>query len=329
MKVSIIVPVYNTEKYLGKCLDSLLNQTLEEIEIIVVNDGSTDDSQKVIDEFSNRFPQKIKPYSKANGGLSDARNFGIERASGEFIGFVDSDDFVDEKMFGELYNLAVKHAAEISICDLEKVDETGRSFRELPQSPQLPEKIILKEDFRIFGEMSCFACNKIFKKELFDNQKFMKGIHFEDIELIPKLILASNIIAKINRPFYKYFERRDSITKSHTEKGLDMFVAVGNVKKAFEQSRYSGFSEELVRFLILQGFYSFMAYVAYVKENSLKKKMIDELKMKLKEWKINKHKILRYKRFNKNYLLSLPVKKRIFYLLFLINENLIFNIRIK
>jgi len=326
MKLSVIVPVYNTGKYLEKCLDSLLAQTLEDIEIIIVNDGSGDDSQIIIDKYSRQDP-RIRSYSKQNGGLSDARNFGIERAGGEFLAFVDSDDFVDRNMFEEMYNLAVKHGAEIAICDLEKVDEQGRSFRDLPQSPQLPEKIILKEDFTIFGEMSCFACNKIFKKELFQDERFIKGIHFEDVELIPKLILKSSVISKINRPFYKYFERSNSITKSHTAKGLDMFVAVENVKKAFARSDYSHFVTEMERFLILQAFYSFMAYVAYVKDDSLKKKMIAELKIKLDSWKINKPKILNYRRFKRNYLRSLPLKKQIFYLLFLIHENLIFKIK--
>ena len=93
MKISVIVPVYNVENYLGKCLNSLVNQTLPEIEILVINDGSTDNSQKIIEFFQNKFPQKIKAFTKKNGGLSDARNFGIERAIGKFIAFVDSDGF--------------------------------------------------------------------------------------------------------------------------------------------------------------------------------------------------------------------------------------------
>ena len=92
MKISVIVPVYNVENYLEKCLNSLVNQTLEEIEILVINDGSTDDSQKIIEVFQSKFPQKIKAFYKENGGLSDARNFGIDRASGNFLAFVDSDD---------------------------------------------------------------------------------------------------------------------------------------------------------------------------------------------------------------------------------------------
>lgn len=319
-KVSIIVPVYNTEKYLGKCLDSLVNQTLNDIEIIVINDGSKDNSQRIIDDYSSKFSQ-IKSFQKENGGLSDARNFGIDRVEGEFIAFVDSDDFVDLTMFESMYNLALIHNAEIALCDLEKVNESGESFRDLPQSPQLPEKIILKEDFTIFGEMSCFACNKIFHRDLFKKHRFLKGIHFEDIELIPKLLLESNTIAKINQPFYKYFERQDSITKTHTKKGLDMFLAIENVREEFYNSKYSEFKTQFDRFFILQGFYSYLAYVAYVSDKTLKKEMFESLDEKLVEFKITQSEIITYKRFNENYLLSLPLKKKLYYLICLINKR--------
>lgn len=325
MKVSVIVPVYNTSSYLAKCLNSLLDQTLVDLEIIVVNDGSTDDSQKIIDEFSGK-SDKIRAFQKPNGGLSDARNFGLEKATGDFIGFVDSDDYVSREMFAEMYEKAMEHEADIVFCDLEKVNEKGEAFRELPQSPQLPERIELEKDFSIFGEMACFACNKLFKKELFSNHQFKKGIHFEDIELIPKLVLDSQIIAKINRPFYKYFERQDSITKTHTGKGLDMFRAIESVKEAFDKSRYSERQEEFERFFIFQGYYSFLAYVAFVKDKKLKKEMVEVLENQLAKYGISKIKIIRYKRFAANYLFSLPIKKQVYYGLGLISRKLIYKI---
>lgn len=322
MKVSVIVPVYNTEKYLAKCLDSLVNQTLSDMEIVVVNDGSPDGSQKIIEAYAAKFPQ-IKAFQKPNGGLSDARNFGIAQAEGEYIGFVDSDDFVSTEMFEKMYEKAVEHGAEIVLCDLEKVNERGEAFRDLPQSPQLPERINLAEDFTIFGEMSCFACNKLFKKELFETHRFKKGIHFEDIELIPQLVLKSRVIAKINSPFYQYFERQDSITKTHTLKGLDMFTAIENVEKAFQASVYSANREELKRFQIIQAYYSYLAYVAYAKDKKIKEKLLAGLTEQLKRMKLTKHEIFNYQRFGANYLLSLPMKKKLYYLLSLIHFKLI------
>lgn len=322
MKVSVIVPVYNTEKYLEKCLNSLVHQTLKEIEIVVVNDGSTDGSQRIIDDFSQKHMQ-IKAFKKENGGLSDARNYGIDRATGEFIGFVDSDDFVELGMFEKMYELALKHRAQMVICDLEKVNEGGKSFRELPQSPQLPEKINLKDDLTIFGEMSCFACNKLFQSELFQNHRFKKGIHFEDIELIPQLLLNCEVIAKINEPFYKYFERQDSITRTHTSKGLDMFLAIEGVTQAFRRSPYNHQISELKRFQIFQGFFSYLGYVAYVKDEGLKIKMLNLLNEKMKEYGIKKWDLLYYQRFNGLYLFSLPLKKVAFYLLAILSVKLI------
>ena len=321
-KISVIVPVYNTEKYLSKCLDSILNQTLKEIEVIVVNDGSKDDSQEIIDEFVSK-DSRLVSIQKENGGLSDARNAGIDKAKGEFIAFVDSDDYIDLAMLEKMYELAERDESEIVLCDLVKVNENGKEFRDLPQSPQLPEKIILVEDFTIFGEMSCFACNKIFKKALFENHRFRNGIHFEDIELIPKLVLDSSIISKINEPFYKYFERQDSITKTHTEKGLDMFVAVNEVTNYFYQSKYNTFATELKRFQIIQGYYSYLAYLAYVKDKNLKRKMLNVLNDFLKANNLTKKELKNYKRFDKNYLNSLPLKKRFFYYIALINPQLL------
>ncbi|RLZ12732.1 glycosyltransferase family 2 protein [Faecalibacter macacae] len=321
-KISIIVPVYNTEKYLAKCLDSILNQTLQDIEIIVVNDGSKDQSQSVIDRYAIK-DHRIFSIYKENGGLSDARNVGLDNSTGEFIAFIDSDDYIESEMLEKMYELTKRHNSEIVLCDLVKVDENGKEFRDLPQSPQLPEKIVLKNDLTIFGEMSCFACNKIFKKSLFNNHRFKKGIHFEDIELIPKLILDSKIISKINEPFYKYFERQDSITKTHTNKGLDMFVAVEAVSNYFKKSEYSNQLNELKRFQIIQGYYSFLAYVAYVKDKKLKSEMINKLNEFTILNSIKKSDIINYRRFNVNYLVSLPLRKKIYYFISILDLNLL------
>ena len=322
LKISVVVPVYNTGKYLEKCLNSILNQTLKEIEVIVVNDGSTDFSQQIITGFQAN-DNRIVAVNKENGGLSDARNVGIDKAAGEYIAFVDSDDYVDEMMFEKMISLAEKHHSEIVLCDLVKVDENGKEFRDLPQSPQLPEKIVLKDDFTIFGEMSCFACNKIFKRSLFNQHRFKKGIHFEDIELIPKLVIDSRVISKINEPFYKYFERQDSITKTHTRKGLDMFEAVDAVTLYFKKSQYKSFNQDLKRFQIFQGYYSFLAYVAYVKEKRIKKEMIDALKFFLMKYEIKRIETISYKRFGVCYFMSLIVKKKLFYLVSFLNLNLL------
>jgi glycosyltransferase involved in cell wall biosynthesis len=320
-RVSIIVPVYNVENYLAKCLDSLVKQSLPDIEILVVNDGSKDNSEKIIEGYAQKYPEKIKAYTKENGGLSDARNFGIDRATGDYIGFVDSDDYVTETMFEEMLLLAEKHNAKMVISNIQKVDENGKVVQKLTQLPNMPEKITLENNFSVFSDISYFACNKLFKKELFNQKRFKKGVHFEDIQLIPQLLLECETIAQTQNFHYQYLERTDSITKTHTEKGLDMLKAVSDVEQVFRGSPYSHKKEELKNFQIFEGVYSFLAYLAFVKEEEIFYIMSDQLVLFMKERQIKIQDILKYNRFGKNYLLSLPLKKKIFYLLFFAGQK--------
>ncbi len=312
-KVSVIVPVYNVERYLAKCLQSLVKQTLDELEIIVVNDGSTDGSQQIIDEFQEKFPLKIKSFQKENGGLSDARNFGLDRATGDFIGFVDSDDYVSETMFEEMHQLALKHSAEMVICNLQKVDENGKVTQKLTQIPNMAEKIVLEENFSVFSDMSYFACNKLFHKDLFKTKRFKKGIHFEDIQLIPQLLLECRILAQTQNYHYQYLERTDSITKSHTEKGLDILNAVKDVENAFADSQYSEKKADLKNFQILEGVYTFLAYLAFVKDDSVYRNMSASVKRFMSERGISLKDLMKYNRFGKNYFSTLPFKKKVYY----------------
>ena len=204
-KVSVIVPVYNTENYIEKCLNSLVNQTLEDLEIIVVNDGSTDNSENVLDKFIENYPDKIKYYKKENGGLSDARNFGLNYAKGEYIGFVDSDDYIDISMYEKMYNLAKKEDAGIVECDFKwvypdknKID-TGIEYKN-------------KEDF--FTNSRVMVCNKIIKKEVINNITFPKGLRYEDVEFFYKLLPSVNKISVLKEPLYYYIQRETSISKA-------------------------------------------------------------------------------------------------------------------
>ncbi|WP_300672394.1 glycosyltransferase [Soonwooa sp.] len=314
-KVSVIVPVYNVEVYLEKCLNSLVSQTLSDLEIIVVNDGSKDNSQQIIDDFASRFPNKIKAFSKENGGLSDARNFGLKHCTGEYIGFVDSDDYVTPNMFEEMYDLSQKHQAEMVICNLQKVDQFGNVTQKLTQIPNMPEKIVLDEHFSVFSDLSYFACNKIFRADLFSNKNFKKGIHFEDIQLIPQLLLNCKTIAQTQHFHYQYLERTDSITKTHTLKGLDILNAVKDVEVAFKQSVFSARNIELKNFQILEGVYTFLAYLAFVKNDADYLQMRQDLSKFMQDRNIAKKEVLAYKRFGENYFSSLSISKRIYYLI--------------
>jgi len=320
-KVSVIVPVYNVEKYLAKCLDSLINQTHENIEILVVNDGSTDCSEDIIRDYAQRYPGKIKAFQKENGGLGDARNFGIDRATGDYIGFVDSDDYVHSAMFEEMAALAEKHHAEMVICNIQKVDQHGRIIQKLTQVPNMPEKIDLENNFSVFSDISYFACNKLFKKSLFHEKRFKKNIHFEDIQLIPQLLLNCTTIAQTQNYHYQYLERTDSITKTHTERGLDILKAVEDVEEYFKTTKYSDKLEVLKNFQIFEGVYSFLAYLAFVKNDDDFYKMCEKLEFFMKKRDIKLKNLLQFNRFGKNYILSLSLKKNLFYLLFFAGQK--------
>lgn len=213
-KVSVIVPVHNTEKYLDKCLNSLVNQTLDEIEIIVVNDGSPDNSQAIIDKYSKEHPSKIVALTKMNGGLGDARNFGLEYAKGEFIGFVDSDDWVDTEMYETMYK-SVKAGHDMVLCDCvvvinEKPDHTAKGFR----GPSFDYKNAI-----MYSTDPALACNKLFKRQLFEILTF--PLHwYEDIGITPVLMTYSNSIGYVESPLYYYRQREDSITNSSSDKTL-------------------------------------------------------------------------------------------------------------
>jgi hypothetical protein len=224
-------------------------------------------------------------------------------------------------MFEEMLNLALKYEAEMVICNIQKVNEHGIVTQKLAQIPNMPEKIDLEQNFSVFSDLSYFACNKLFKKELFAEKRFKKGVHFEDIQLIPQLLLECKTLAQTQNYHYQYLERADSISKSHTEKGLDILKAVKDVEIFFETSVYLSKKKELKNFQILEGVYTFLAYLAFVKNEEIFYKMSQELKVFMQERNINFKDILVYSRFDKNYILSLPLKKKIFYLLFFTGQE--------
>ncbi|MDL1913683.1 MAG: glycosyltransferase [Bergeyella sp.] len=314
VKVTVIVAVYNVEKYLHRCLDSLVNQTLEDIEILVINDGSTDGSLQIIEFYQERFPAIVFGFSKNNGGLSDARNFGLELAKGDYIGFVDGDDYVEKTMFETLYFLSQNHQSDLVICNLRKVDGDGNLLKLLPQIPHLPEKILLEKELSVFSDLSYFACNKLFRNTLFEKNRFRKGMHFEDIQLIPILLLKCNVISHTQEYLYNYVERESSISRIHSEKGLDILRAVEEVEMVYKKSKFRSREKELRGFLILEGFYTFLAYLAFVKDQEIYFLMRKSLHTFLRKRGISLFEILLYKRFGENYLFSMPVKKQFFYL---------------
>lgn len=213
--VSIIIPVHNTAAYLKKCLDSLLCQTLEDIEIILAENMSTDGSYELCDELA-KTDNRIRVLHLDKAGLSHARNRGVEAATSEYVGFVDSDDYVVRTMFEELYSAAKKYDADIVSCNF-KIEENGRSFQTSQSDGAVSvfaPKEILK---RIFEEkISSSACTKLFKRAFFGPFSFPEGRYFEDHALVYKIVSACSVCVYINKAMYVYIQRDGSICHSMT-----------------------------------------------------------------------------------------------------------------
>ena len=243
--VSIIVPVYNVEDYIDKCLSSLVNQTLENIEIIVVNDGSPDNSQKIIDKYVKKYPKKVKCYVKENGGQGSARNFGLTKAKGEYIEYCDSDDYVEEDMFEKMYQKAIRNKLDIVICGSYNVYENGKRDIELNREIFKDKK---KNSF--FGRMAVW--NKIYKRELLvdSNISFRSKLWYEDLDFTLQVLTSAKKVGYINKPFYNYLIREGStMNNSKVDRNLEILLAFDEVLKI------SDFDQSILEFLMIDHIY--------------------------------------------------------------------------
>lgn len=214
--ISVIVPCYNVEKYLERCVNSILSQTYYDLEIILVNDGSIDKTGEICEKFAKKDP-RVKTVHKENGGLSDARNAGIDVAKGDFYAFVDGDDFVEpdayEAMISEMKNPNVS----LVVAGIFAEDIDGS------------KNIVMSKEYLILDRKEAFinllgptrtigighsSCNKLFRKQLFSGLRYKKGIVNEDMEILPQILDACNYVVLLNKPIYHYVKRADSITET-------------------------------------------------------------------------------------------------------------------
>lgn len=201
IKISVIVPIYNTEKFLKKCIESILNQTLKEIEIILINDGSKDGSHEICLEYAKEYPEKIKYINNKNIGCSATRNLGIKIAKGEYITFVDSDDYIEKEMYEELWKIKEKEDSDIVVCGI-----TYINLFENTKRVSIP-KILNRNDYFKFENRIANAYNKIFKKNMIlENEiDFLVTSHFaEDLVFCFKAYLCTDKISYISKSFYNY-----------------------------------------------------------------------------------------------------------------------------
>lgn len=231
MKISVIVPVYNVEAYLEKCLESLVNQTLKDIEIIIVNDGSTDGSKKIIDKYAKKYSNVIA-ITKENGGVSEARNLGLEKATGEYIGFIDSDDWVSEDMYEKMYQKAKSENFDIVACDTEAIFPDKKMYI----SSNIKEDNTSNKELMI--DAYAVIWNKIYKRELIKDIKFKKGMNFcEDVEFLYMVYSKVKTVGVIKEPLHNYLQREGSLTYVYDKKLYNLIEAMDDILEYYKKNK--------------------------------------------------------------------------------------------
>lgn len=250
--ISIIVPVYNVEKYLKKCVYSILNQSYKNLEVILVNDGSTDNSGKICDELS-REDSRIKVYHKDNGGLSDARNYGVAKANGEYVGFVDSDDYIDQYMYENLYKAIRKYNTQIAECGITRVYKNNKlrpHYDGEEYSLVVDREGYLKEyleNRKVYGAAVC----KLLSIDLAKVLKFPDGRVYEDVFYTLELLKKVDKYTLISGNYYYYYIRGNSITtKTFSSRDMDYIEIIDKIGE-YTLNNYSKLKEKL---FIRQGF---------------------------------------------------------------------------
>ena len=231
-KISVIVPVYGVEKYIKKCIQSIVDQTFKNLEIIIVDDGTKDNSIKIIEE--NFDDNRIVIYHKKNGGLASARNYGINKASGKYLFFVDSDDFLDTNCLLDMYNEITSKKVDMVICDYYKYYENGNKIHEkmIPFYDKNNDKCSVIS-------MPGAVC-KLVKTSIIKNNKieFLEKYYFEDNAIMPYLCALCKSFSYIEKPYYYYLQRDGSILNKskYDPKWEDIFISLDNLYKKFKDN---------------------------------------------------------------------------------------------
>lgn len=307
-KVSVIVPIYNVEKYLEKCLDSLVNQTLEDIEIILVNDGSTDNSDQIAKKYANKYKEKIVYLEKQNGGLSDARNYGLEYAKGDYISFVDSDDYISKNLYSELirymeedYDMVKFGILTVDLKNNKMIENKSKQFED--KTGEEAFDILYKTD-----KMTEVAWGYLYKASFWkeNNFKFTKDMYHEDFGLIPLVILKAKKVASTNILGYYYVQSDKSITRNSDEKkklkmSYDLLKFYDNMIKKTENYDISKKAKENIKIYYTN---CILLEIKNISNEAERQKYIKEIK---KRKMIKNIKVRNFKQLVKRVLLNINI----------------------
>lgn len=286
IKVSVIVPVYNSEKYLKKCMDSLVNQTLKDIQIIVINDGSQDNSKDILDMYLKKYSKKLKVISTKNNGIGMARNLGLKHAKGDYVFFVDSDDYIAQDALEIMYNTAINKNSDLVICDMYRV------FNDVDVKKS--ESIIfsdgsLKENQTQLITIPLGPCGKLFSREIL-TIGFAENLKYEDVPFVVNALNNSKKTVKQNSFLYYYVIHSNSETTSMDKRVFDILKILAMTNNLFKESKY--IKDEL-EYLNVQLLSRYNLQQKYQKNKSLSEKFLNDSFSYLNEffpnWKKNKY----------------------------------------
>lgn len=313
-KISVIIPVYNTEKYLQKCLDSVLSQTLQDFEIIIVNDGSPDNSKAIIDDYVSRYSDKITALYQENAGQASARNNGLSVAKGEYISFLDSDDYLAENAFEKTYTYAIKNELDI-VCFNFYTEADGNAIQEeyrLCHSNDAAKRYIITESS---------PCNKLISNKIItdNNVRFTENMIYEDLDLIPRLALYTDKIGFMDDRLYHYVIHDNSTMhqKKYNPKLASIYKAMETLKTAFLNTKFTDELEYLYIEHLLHG--SVLRYLRYKEGANDIIKISNIVKANFPHWRKNKY----YKTMNWKYktVCNLAYLKQVSLLRYLLKIN--------
>ena len=314
-KISVIVPVYNVEKYLYKCINSILEQTFNEFELILVNDGSTDNSGNICDEYAIK-DRRVIVIHKENGGLSSARNAGLDIAKGSYISFIDSDDWIARDMYETLFDVGLKNDLDIVQCGYTSVYENSEIKADVYSEEIMfihDNEILIKFFFN--KDITSIVCDKIYKKQLFMEIRFPVGQLLEDAFILSDIYSNAESMAVLKNVKYYYLQREGSIMKSGPSIHLmiSSFQAyVNRIKVASKKQDINLYNKAISG--LASDFFQYYRLIFLSDMNINKKK---ELTCELKNW---------YKSYRKTifYNNSIPIKNRVYLELCYINSNFVY-----
>ena len=269
-KISIIVPIYNEEENLRKCIESLINQTYKELEIILINDGSTDKSKEIIESFKDK---RIIAIDKKNTGISDTRNIGIGKSTGDYIMFVDSDDYLELNCIERLIETAEKENSEIVMFNYYLETPSKRIEIKLPKI----EARNLKEDKDLLTKIHLGPCTKIFKSELIKDNLFPLNLKYEDVPFVVEAVIKAGKISFIPDYLYHYVIKKSGETITRDERIFDIITICAIVEKKLEQINYVNKTNFFVKVLSY-----YLKNSRYIPNINLRNEFIDAVYIYLK-----------------------------------------------